>query len=461
MVIARVTKVIYGPFLLDGTTPDPDYTDISSIGCIRYIIYNSRQFFEAQGAANKIARPAFSFIHQYPAENEYVYIIPGPSVEQNETAGGPVDYFYLPPFNLWRAPQHNAFPNLVELTIPYNFQNTDYLDATDGVARGPEVPPPTTPLGEGFPELPDIKSIKPFPGDVMFEGRWGQSIRFGSSNTINVGSNPWANSNNDGDPIMIIRNGQGNQVNKDGYELTVENINVDNSSIYLTAGQSITITDLASFPLTSWNVSAATTENAVTIVETTIPPLANTTLSAQQQDESTVPIIVGAGIGVGTAIPTANTGSDSKDPRSGAHLGLSEEQLLLYDQEYVNFYNDLYARTGKFDDGFDGYYHYKSDNLIKTVQINVWVVSNPGEEASGVRYTKADFPTKESLIQRLTNQNPRFPEKLADGRKVITSFQGNETVSDDDAKAKVQPLIFLMQRRNGDKIKTTRNTPGN
>lgn len=288
MVIARVTKVIYGPFLLDGTTPDPDYTDISSIGCIRYIIYNSRQFFEAQGAANKIARPAFSFIHQYPAENEYVYIIPGPSVEQNETAGGPVDYFYLPPFNLWRAPQHNAFPNLVELTIPYNFQNTDYLDATDGVARGPEVPPPTTPLGEGFPELPDIKSIKPFPGDVMFEGRWGQSIRFGSSNTINVGSNPWANSNNDGDPIMIIRNGQGNQVNKDGYELTVENINVDNSSIYLTAGQSITLADQSSFPLTSWNVSAQTTAQAPIVVETTIPPPANETISAQDQDNNTL-----------------------------------------------------------------------------------------------------------------------------------------------------------------------------
>jgi len=285
MVIARVTKVIYGPYLADGITPDPDYTDITSIGCIKYIIYNSRQFYEAQGAANKIARPAFSFIHQYPGVNEYVYIIPGPSVDQNETAGGPVDYFYLPPFNLWRAPNHNAFPNLVELAIPWNFQNTDYEDSYDGIASGPNTETPTTPLGEAFPELPDIKSVRPFPGDVLFEGRWGQSIRFGSSNTAYIGSNSWASSSREGDPIMIIRNGQGRQLNKEGYEITVEDINVDNSSIYLTAGQAINITDISNFPLTSWNVAAQTTAQAPIVVETTLPPPANETISAQDQDK--------------------------------------------------------------------------------------------------------------------------------------------------------------------------------
>lgn len=288
-VIARVTKVIYGPFLADGRTPDPDYTDITSIGCIRYVIYNSPQFYEAQGSANKIARPAFSFIHQYPGVNEYVYIIPGPSVEQNETAGPP-DYFYLPPFNLWRAPNHNAFPNIVEWLTQYNSEGTDYNDAASGIAAGPSIQTASINLGDGFPELPDIKSVRPFPGDVLFEGRWGQSIRFGSSNTINRGLNSWAESNSNGDPITIIRNGQGRQSNNDGFEVTVENIDTDKSSIYLTAGQPIQVRDIsANFPLTSWNTALQTTAAAPIVVETTIPPPANTTLSAQEQDNNTLP----------------------------------------------------------------------------------------------------------------------------------------------------------------------------
>lgn len=286
-VIARVTRVIYGPFLPDGVTRDPDYTDITSIGCIKYVIYNSPQYYESQGAANKIAKPAYSFIHQYPSENEYVYIIPGPSVDQNETAGPP-DFYYLPPFNLWRAPNHNAFPNLVELATTANFQATNYNDAEEGLTGGPNTTEQTTPLGEGFQELSFIHSMKPFPGDILFEGRWGQSIRFGSSNATNAGSNPWATSNADGDPIMIIRNGQGNRPNI-GYELTVENLDIDDSSIYLTAGQEMQFRSIpGTFPLTSWNVAIQTAENAITIVETTIPPLSNTTLSAEEQDNNTL-----------------------------------------------------------------------------------------------------------------------------------------------------------------------------
>ena len=48
----------------------------------------------------------------------------------------------------------------------------------------------------------------------------------------------------EGNPITILRNGQGRQVNQEGWIPTVEDINRDASSIYLTHGQIIVIDDI-------------------------------------------------------------------------------------------------------------------------------------------------------------------------------------------------------------------------
>jgi hypothetical protein len=76
----------------------------------------------------------------------------------------------------------------------------------------------------------------PFEGDVIHEGRWGNSIRLGS--TVKGTPNNWSNAGVDGDPITIIRNGQGTQT-PEGWIPTIENINNDNSSIYLTSTQNV------------------------------------------------------------------------------------------------------------------------------------------------------------------------------------------------------------------------------
>lgn len=56
--------------------------------------------------------------------------------------------------------------------------------------------------------------------------------------------NPWSINNNiseNGDPIIIIKNGQRiEEINDKGWEHTVENIDLDDSSIYLTSNQQIT-----------------------------------------------------------------------------------------------------------------------------------------------------------------------------------------------------------------------------
>jgi hypothetical protein len=76
---------------------------------------------------------------------------------------------------------------------------------------------------------------------MILEGRFGNSIRFGSTNASSEISNPnnWSDSGNTGDPITIIRNGQSTNLDEKGWLPTVENINSDASSIYLTSNQRI------------------------------------------------------------------------------------------------------------------------------------------------------------------------------------------------------------------------------
>ena len=241
-VIARVTKVIYGPLLANGS-PDPDYNDPTDIGKIRYIVSNSSQASTSSDQGNAFAKPAWPSIKHIPLENEYVYIIPGPGLELNEKAGAQ-DFYYLPPFGLWGASNHNAFPALSEYAAYKNIEQTNQEQKKQGLSDRQGDKSIEYPLGNAFVEKTNIKTLRPFVGDVTLEGRWGNSIRFGSSLKSNVNENNWATSNNDGDPIVIIRNGQGVQVSTEGWIPTVEDINIDKSSIYLTSGQRVIMDDI-------------------------------------------------------------------------------------------------------------------------------------------------------------------------------------------------------------------------
>jgi hypothetical protein len=77
-------------------------------------------------------------------------------------------------------------------------------------------------------------------GDSLMEGRYGQSIRFGSTaKSKSEISNNWSSTGNNGDPITILRNGQPTNVSDRGWIPITENISQDLSSIYLTSYQTI------------------------------------------------------------------------------------------------------------------------------------------------------------------------------------------------------------------------------
>lgn len=100
-----------------------------------------------------------------------------------------------------------------------------------------------------------ISPLQPYEGDTIHEGRWGQSIRLGSSiSNPTTGFEKPINSNgyyhksatwstigplqtsNANDPIIVLSNGRKNLPSK---EFVVENVEQDASSLYLTSTQKL------------------------------------------------------------------------------------------------------------------------------------------------------------------------------------------------------------------------------
>jgi len=91
---------------------------------------------------------------------------------------------------------------------------------------------------------------------MILEGRFGNSIRFGSSNPR--GKNNWSENDSEGDPITIISNGQSGDKS-----ISIENINGDASSIYLTSNQNINNINIISKNFKSLNASFSEPESGL------------------------------------------------------------------------------------------------------------------------------------------------------------------------------------------------------
>ena len=190
-------------------------------------------------STDNFAKPLFPNNKTFPLINEIVYIIalPNSNIQSNV---GSLDYYYFQPVNIWNSTHHNAIPDPINNSSLPPSQQQDYQQTSGGTVRrvtdgGTEID-----LGKTFKEKINIKNIQPFEGDIINEGRWGQSFRFGSTVNNSAIPNPWSRTGNNGDPILILRNGQYSD-GKDPWIPQVEDINKDISPIYLLSTQNIPI----------------------------------------------------------------------------------------------------------------------------------------------------------------------------------------------------------------------------
>jgi len=224
--VGRVVSIV-----LDETHPRfKEFGEWNGLGTIEYTLVNQPI------PANQVyptAKPYDPSVRNFPLINEIVYIAQLPDTDIGRFTSSKISY-YMSVVGLWNHPHHNAFPQNSN-TLPPS-QQKDYVETEAGSVRRVTDQSTEIFLGRTFVERGNIHPLLPFEGDRILEGRWGNSIRFGSTVTGSV--NTWSSTGTNGDPITIFRNGQGNQT-VEGWVPTVEDINNDDSSIYLTSTQKI------------------------------------------------------------------------------------------------------------------------------------------------------------------------------------------------------------------------------
>ena len=217
-----------------------------------------------EGTKNVSARPLFPNIKSYPLVNEVVFLVTGPQNKYSQNPGG-VTYYYLTSSNLWGNVNTNPTPNpYTDIVTPSTNKSIAQVEAGSANQQATQPQIPFKP-GTYFPEKGNIYPLYPFEGDVIFEGRWGNSIRFGSTNQINDNPlNIWSSNSQNGDPITIIRNGQSPNLTGSAQSLTVEDINQDLSDIWLTSTQQVPIEASSTFYDSYQPQDAPTTPNKYT-----------------------------------------------------------------------------------------------------------------------------------------------------------------------------------------------------
>lgn len=236
--IANVDKEIVSVRVLDIILDDthPDFEKYGGWNGVGTIFYDTIGIPTGLDNINT-AYPLFPNQKAYPLINELVPLVFLTSVsDQLDTTR--TTAYYLPSINLWNSQHHNALPDPTTEVAQASLQ--DYQQAEQGNPRNVRrVEDESTEinLGEDFNEKIEIHPLRAYIGDNIFEGRWGNSIRLGS--TVQGKENGWSTEGENGDPITIIRNGQREGITEDNWVPLPEDINGDKSSIYLTNGQKI------------------------------------------------------------------------------------------------------------------------------------------------------------------------------------------------------------------------------
>jgi hypothetical protein len=211
--------------VMNENTPTPDFFKKAggwgALGSIFYLEYEqAKEIDQVDLNKCKIARPLSPNQKYYPLIGELVVLLdlPGAGTQLITSVS---EKYYISTINIWNNTHHNSQPS-TDVSV----------------------------LGKTFVERQDVSPLQPYEGDFILEGRYGNSIRFGSTVKDPTRPNIWSLSGKNGDPITIITNKHA--VDPNSTIPYVEDINKDGSSIYLTSGQSIPLkTDkIAINPLT-------------------------------------------------------------------------------------------------------------------------------------------------------------------------------------------------------------------
>ena len=232
VLLARVTRVFNDPADQDNANIFKKiYPGNSGIGAVEFEFITN-----INNLSRGYAKPLYTNQKLYPLINETIYLILGPTYTIPDNSNNR-ELYYISSFNAWNSSHINPLP----------------ITSNDEITNSSEL---NNEYGKTFNIKDNIRSLISFEGDHILEGRWGNSIRFGSTVTNSNTQSPWSLSGNNGDPIIIIRNGQTSVEDNENIlvDFTLEDINRDASSIYMTNNQQISI-DVAKKSLATFGLN--------------------------------------------------------------------------------------------------------------------------------------------------------------------------------------------------------------
>jgi len=199
------------------------------------------------------AFPLNAHVKSIPVPGEIVLIVNAASSFAGNFRLNEGTFYYMNDVNVQSNINYNGVPTSGK--VPFS-NAASFQDALLGVVSTPNQSQPKRAM-KTFKPLYGRNALQLFEGDVVIEGRSGNSVRL--SSTINgltgITKQPTWTSGNPGDPILIIANTKKNLA-PNGFR--IEDINVDDSSIYLTSTQRIPLKLAGPTTVTNINIGTFT-----------------------------------------------------------------------------------------------------------------------------------------------------------------------------------------------------------
>jgi len=208
--------IVFGIITTDNTPTQKQFERAGGFASIGAIFYKNIEDIESKDLTEgvddnfldkcDIAIPELSTTNYYPLFQELVILKDLPS-SNKKISNTSIKKYYSGPINIWNNPQLNSqFSSDISIA------------------------------GKTFRQNPNVRPLLPFEGDYIIPGRQGSALRFSSTTKLYNNLNQWSSVGSDDSPITILSNGLKFDPKKKYY---VEQINKDDSSIYLTSTQAI------------------------------------------------------------------------------------------------------------------------------------------------------------------------------------------------------------------------------
>lgn len=199
----------------------PRYKQMGGTQALYGVFYQPLLERQAEDLGDEKAYLRFAYckqnsLRQIPIKNEIVTLEVGLSAFGVEDRDSNVDQrkvYWTSIVPVWNHPHLNIYPDT------WKMEHKGQKEAD---------------LGPSFQENMNIKPLQLNAGDVVLEGRHGQSLRFGGTCSV---PNDVSTKETNGQPYTILRNGQATVKSS----TCVEDVNKDDSSLYLTSDHKVPV----------------------------------------------------------------------------------------------------------------------------------------------------------------------------------------------------------------------------